>query len=291
MKIVVAAGIVFACVAPTRAELTLIAQYDWQQGAADVSGSSIQHHGVLDDGASVVDGKLVTDGWDGVDLGEMPEFDGSTKVLLRFEDVSIDELNSGASGQYSVLTGGGEYAWWVGVNYDLPPYGNKTTLVFNIGGWSRPWQGWPNYNHHVVVADDVVTHFDRIEYRYDGMAPSDERLAIRFNDGSWTTGGWSEADDFRTFMSPDYVRINDGARADWDPLDATLGPVSYYCQQIPEPAAPTLLLSAAMACAASLRWWGIRQRARHSANRQSVGRVICGRAPERPSQACLRENS
>lgn len=100
--------------ATAQAELTLFAQYDWQNGATDVSGSPIRHDGVLDTGASIVDGKLVTNDWDGVDLGYMPELDGATDVLLRFEDVTVAELpTSGTTGRYSVFAGAGYNGWWV----------------------------------------------------------------------------------------------------------------------------------------------------------------------------------
>ena len=81
--------VVLACVAPAQAELMLFAQYDWQDGAVDVSGSPIRHDGVLDPGTSIEGGKLVLDGWEGVKLGQMPELDGATEVLLRFEDVTL----------------------------------------------------------------------------------------------------------------------------------------------------------------------------------------------------------
>jgi len=209
------------------AELTLFARYDWKDGARDVSGSPIVHDGVLEGEASVSDGKLVMSDWGGVDLGVMPELDGATVVLLRFEDVTFTELPEGATGRYSVLAGAGYDSWWVGVDFDLPPYGNRTALRFNLQGW-----GMDSYDAEVVVADDLVTHFDSIEYRYDGAAAPEERIAIRWNDGDWQLRGDSRIETVDTFSSLEYVRINDGGRADWDPMEAVLGPVSFYSSQV-----------------------------------------------------------
>jgi len=116
-----------ACAVSARAELTLFAQYDWQDGATDVSGSPIRHDGVLDPGVSVADGKLIVDRYDGVDLGYMPEFDGATEALLRFEDVTFTDY----LGYYAVLTGCRD-EWWVAVDFDQYTGVERTTLVFNV---------------------------------------------------------------------------------------------------------------------------------------------------------------
>lgn len=212
-----------------RAEPTLFAEYDWQNGASDVSESAVLHDGELDSTAAVENGKLVTHDWGGVELGDLPELKGGTEVLLRFEDVTFTELPEGATSQYSVFFGAGEHVWWVGINFDLPPFGNRTSLMFNVGGWSDP-----EYEFEVVVAEDVVQHFDVIEYRFDGTAAPEARVAIRYDGGDWITGGWSNPDHFRTLPSGDRYRINDGARADWDPMHATLGVVSLYSSLVPE---------------------------------------------------------
>ena len=124
----------------------------------------------------------------GVDLEYIPELDGAKKVWMRFEDVSFTSF-PGGTGNYAVLAGGGYTQWWVGVDYDLPPYGANTSLQFNVGGWGN--DGRPFFEHAVPVASEVITHFDSIEYRFDGTASPEERLGIRFNDGPWVVGGWS----------------------------------------------------------------------------------------------------
>lgn len=93
--------VVLGCASTVRGEPMLFAKYDWQNGATDVSGSPIRHDGVLDNGASIADGKLVVRDCDGVNLGHMPELDGARQVLLRFEDVTFEE-----GCLYSVLAGG-----------------------------------------------------------------------------------------------------------------------------------------------------------------------------------------
>ena len=237
-----------ACGSPVRAELMLFARYDWQDGAKDVSGSPIRHDGVLDPGASIENGKLVVNGWAGVQIGHLPELGGATSVVLRFEDVTFTkhgEEGSGASSNFAVLTGD-NMNWWAAVRFDLPPDQGRTTLVFDLGGF--------DYGPELVavVADDVVDHFDSIEYRFDGLAPAGQRLAIRWNDGPWVIGG--EGNEALHEFPPDLdVRVNNGLSGDWNPMWGSLGPVSFYSNQVPEPAAGGLLVGAAFACPLSRR--------------------------------------
>jgi hypothetical protein len=206
---------------PTDDSLELISQYDWLDGAMDISGSPIQHDGELGPGATIIDGTLTVSGWDSVDFGPMPELSGATKVVFQFEDVSITDDHD----YYGVLLGGGYYSWWVGIATYVSSRGNlRTTLRFNIGGHSRPY-----YNFYVPLGENSVKEFDKIEYRFDGSAPSSQRLAIRYNDGEWIKGGKNYDNWFLTFpVSDDSVRLNDGARLKLEPMDATLGQVSIW---------------------------------------------------------------
>ena len=220
----------------------LFARYDWQNGAMDISDSPIRHDGVLDPNASIVDGKLVVDRWDGVYLGNLPELGGATSVLFRFEDLTFTkhtEPDTGASSNFTVLTGD-DMNWWAAVRFDLPPFGARTTLSFDLGGFiSGP-------SLDAIVAEEVVDHFDSIEYRFDGLAPAGQRLAVRWNDGPWAMGG--QSDEPLTAFPPSIgVRINNGGPADWDPMWGSLGPVSFYSSQVPEPTAGSLFLGAALA--------------------------------------------
>jgi hypothetical protein len=228
MRVCLAAIVACAWIAPAQAEVTLFAQYDWQNGATDVSGSPIRHDGVLEPGTSIVDGKLVVAGWDGVTLGQIPELDGATEALFRFEDVTFSSEPDQFTG-WGILCGSGD-DWWVAVH----SHDGGTLLEFNLGG----------YGDHdaleVIVANEAVYHFDSIEYRLDGTAPLDERFAIRFDDGPWTVGGHGQ-DLFQSIPAADRVRINNGVPADWDPMWATLGTMSFYSNQIPEPS--TLVLA------------------------------------------------
>ncbi|MBP7937827.1 MAG: VCBS repeat-containing protein [Phycisphaerae bacterium] len=218
--------LVVGSVASAQAELALFARYDWQDGAKDVSGSPYHHDGVLDPGATVSGGWLTVSSWSGVELGEMPELDSARQVLLRFEDVSFDE-----PANYGVLAGGG--LWWVAVHFRSPPHEEETDLVFNIGGWEAVVAGLGEFT---VTLPGLVPHFDSIEYRYDGTALPNQRVAIRWDGGDWVVGGWTE-DVYAMFPHGESVRINDGARADWDPMGVTLGTISFYSYQAFEPRA------------------------------------------------------
>jgi hypothetical protein len=207
----------------------LFAKYDWQDGAEDVSDSPVRHDGVLDNGITAADGKLSVHTGYGVDLGVVPELDGASEVLFRFEDVSITDLPDGASSQYSVLLGGGDSKWWVGVDIDLP--NGPTYLVLNVGGWSGP--AGLAFDYKVKVDDGVLAEFDSIEYRFNGNeVDTGKRLAIRYNDGGWIEGGWSTDDFsdpnvFRAFpTSMINLKINDGWRSDWDDWTGSVGTVS-----------------------------------------------------------------
>jgi hypothetical protein len=206
---------------PALADLALIARYDWKDGAKDVSGFPVHHDGVLE--TSVADGKLNVESWYGVEFSNLTELDGARQVLLRFEDITFTDLpTGGASSRYSCPIGGfGKNEWWVAVAYQLPPFGNRTTLKFNLGGWTPD-----RLEVEAVVADELVTHFDSIEYRFDGSAAPGERIGLRWNDGPWITAGWTEGEGLLAFPAVERVRINAGAPADWDPMNATLGPVS-----------------------------------------------------------------
>jgi hypothetical protein len=213
-------ALVALSVSPALADLTLIARYDWQDGAKDVSGFPVRHDGVLE--TSVENGKLNLVRWDGVEFSNLRELDGARQVHFRFEDVTVTLPPEGATSRYSCPIGGfGGNEWWVAVAYALPPYGSRTTLKFNLGGWS-----WDRLEVEVAVADELVTHFDSIDYRFDGSAAPGERIGFRWNDGPWITAGWAEGEGLVAFPAVDRVRINAGAPADWDPMDGTLGPVS-----------------------------------------------------------------
>ena len=196
---------------------------------------------MLDPDASIVDGKLVVNEWDGVAIGHLPELGGATSVLLRFEDVTftkhVTDPDSGATSNFTVLTGD-DMNWWAAVHFDLTPFGSRTTLSFDLDGFS-----WTGPSLDVVVAEEVVDHFDSIEYRFDGLAPDDQRLAVRWNDGPWVMGGQSD-EPLTTFPPGVHVRINNGAPADWDPMWGSLGPISFSSNQVPEPSGVLLLLLA-----------------------------------------------
>jgi len=231
--------VVGTCVtSSTEAKPSLIARYDWKNGAKDVSGSTNQHNGRLDPGAKIKNGKIICKSDYGVNLGKMEELSGATFVKIQFKSVSYSgfpERCNGSSGQYSVLFGAGYEKWWVGIDHECPddstysdedwyqPNG-RTLLVFNVGGF-----GHPDFEHKVVVANKIVTKFDSIEYRFEGARAPNKRLAIRFNGGNWVFGGWKDPDFFPSLPSSiEDARINDGARADWDPADFELGPVSIW---------------------------------------------------------------
>ena len=221
-------------VGSARAEVKLFAKYDWQDGAKDVAGAAIRHDGVLAPGASIVDGKLVVDRWDGVTLGKIPELNGAKEALFRFEDVTFDrfgDLGSQRSSSYAVFLGDG-MKWWAAAYFTFLPeseLGLKTRLVFNIGGF----RGGAVLT--AEVADEVVTHFDSIEYRLNGNAPVNERFAIRWNDGPWVVGG-TGGDWANSIPVTELVRINNGASADWDPMWGSMGTVSLSSNVVaPEP--------------------------------------------------------
>jgi hypothetical protein len=130
--------------------------------------------------------------------------------------------------------------WWAAVDFELPPYGNRTTLRFDLSGYSEG----PSLS--VVVAEEVVGHFDSIEYRFDGDAPPGQRLAIRWNDGPWIVGG-VDNDTMPAFPQSLDVRINNGGPADWDPMWGSIDPVSLYSSQIPAPGAGCLPWGLALA--------------------------------------------
>jgi len=53
-----------------------------------------------------------------VDLGLMPELNGASEVLFRFEDVALHDFpGDGVSSRYTVLLGGGEDEWWLGARH------------------------------------------------------------------------------------------------------------------------------------------------------------------------------
>lgn len=209
-------------------DLTLIAKYDWINGGEDVSESDLEHDANLGQDTSTEDGILyIHTDWAQVDLGVMPELNGATKVLFRFEDVGLEDFpGSGVTGRYTVLLGGGDDQWWVGVRHKNSDEVG-TYLAFNIGGWDDP-----NYDFEVKISDDFLTIIDSIEYRYDGTVLPGKRLAIRHNNGVWKEGGWSNYDHFENFpFSDETVRINDGARADWDDGLDSVGTVSIFASQ------------------------------------------------------------
>ena len=125
-------------------ELGLFAKYDWVNGAEDTSGSRLRHDGVLDPGITVSEGKVHLQGWDGVDLGYMPELDGAQEVLLRFEDVTLKEYPDGTIDYLAVLAGGGGRGpshWMLGMRVDDPDYVDDpwhTTLFLQVGSVNSP---------------------------------------------------------------------------------------------------------------------------------------------------------
>lgn len=236
--------------ATTRRRLTetvLIAKYDWQDGAKDVSGSPVRHDGVLDNGVTVEDGTLSVNTEYGVDLGIMPELDGALKALFKFDNVNFTDLPEHS--QYSVLLGGGYEQWWVGVRFERQrepsdglPASEPTFLIFNVGGWGARDRLNFDYDYKVKVSDERVSDFESIEYRFDGVDDTAERLAIRWNGGDWMVGGWTsedfhpetnfDPDIFRSFpTSAENLQINDMARSDWDYMTGTMGPVSLYASR------------------------------------------------------------
>jgi hypothetical protein len=245
MKTFCAIPLVLCFAAPAGADLMLFARYEWQDGAADTSGSPMRHDGVLDPMATASGGTLAVDRWDGVYLGSMPELAGATQVLLRFENVTFtkhQESDSGAVCHAAVLAGC-DMQWSAGAFFDLPPYGNRTTLTFSLVDYDK------SLGLAAVVADEIVDHFDSIEYRLDGTLPVSQRLAIRWNDGPWVIGGES-TNPLDRMPSADQVRINNGGPADEDPMWGSLGTVSFYSNQIPEPSTCALLLAGALCLAA-----------------------------------------
>lgn len=251
MRACLAVMVVSAGVASARAELALFAQYDWQDVATDVSGSPIQHDGALDFEASVVGGKLILDGDGGVQLGHVPELDGATEVLFRFEDVTFTRPFEVGYSNTASLVGDG-YGWSVDVyreNFGSPSV--QTELAFAL---REPGQ-WDGLDVH--ISDQVVNHFDSIEYRLNGTAPLSERFSIRFDDGPWVTGGVGD-DAFGAIPRAEAVRINSGIDNDGDPIYATLGTVSFYSNQIPEPTTLGLALAGLTAILAC-RWWRCRR--------------------------------
>ena len=215
-------------------ELKLFAKYEWQYEAEDTSGSPLNHDGKLDTKAVVRNGKLFVRDYGGVELDEMPELEGALKMSVRFENVTFYSPES----FYAVLAGGGHYAWWVGVDTAF----DRTALKFNIGGergWSADMPSEKEHSVRVKVADEVITHFDSIEYSFDGTADSGERIAIRFNDGNWTKKGWSNPNHFRSLPPASSIRINDSYRTDWDPFEAEIGAISFFSSKTaptPQPA-------------------------------------------------------
>ena len=179
--------------------------------------------------ASVQDGTLFFHSdWAKVDLGLMPELNGASEALFRFQDVTLQDFSGeGSTGRYTVLLGGGDDQWWMGVRHKNS--GDVGTfLAFNVGGWYGPRD---TYDFEVQVSDDFLTYIESIEYLFNGTALPDRRLAIRYNEGDWNEGGWSDPFDFQRFISDARVQINDGARADWDAGLDSVGTVSIYARQ------------------------------------------------------------
>lgn len=110
----------------------------------------------------------------GVDLGVVPELDGASKVLFRFEDITFSNLPD--HNQYSVLLVGGYHKWWVGRRtdrvYDDVDAPIASFLVFNVGGCGI--YGFC-FDCRVKVGNGVVSEFDSIEYRFDGTKSTDQR--------------------------------------------------------------------------------------------------------------------
>ena len=129
--------------------------------------------------------------------------------------------------------------WWAAVDVDLLPSGPATTISVDLGGFDD------GPAVEAVVAAEAVAHFDSIEYRFDGTAPVDQRLAVRWNDGPWVTGGEGGV-AVDVFPRSDNVRVNNGAAMDWDPMWGSFGPISFYSNQVPEPAAGSLFLVASI---------------------------------------------
>lgn len=110
----------------------------------------------------------------GVDLGVVPELDGASKVLFRFDDITFSNLPD--HNQYSVLLVGGYHKWWVGRRtdrvYDDVDAPIASFLVFNVGGCGV--DGF-YFDYRVKDGDGVVSEFDSIEYRFDGTKSTDQR--------------------------------------------------------------------------------------------------------------------
>lgn len=227
-----AAAVALFLAGSAHADLKLVAQYDWIDGAKDVSGSPIHHDGVLDPAAFTSAGKLFVHGWDGVSFGNVPEIDNATQLLFRFENVTFTQFGSSGSNpasNYPILAGDG-MQWWLAVEFTLLPQGSQQTrLAFNLGGYATC------SFFETVVANAIVDHFDSLEYRLDTTVPLDQRFAIRWNDGPWMIGGLGDPHSDRILPTTDF-RFNNGAPADWDPMWGSIGPVSIYSNAaIPEP--------------------------------------------------------
>lgn len=211
-------------------EPRLFAKYDWWQQAKDVSGVAPFYDGELEDGVTASSGTLSVFNDQGVKLGYLSELDGATIVLFKFEQVAFT-----IPWGYSVLLGGGYEQWWVGVYRDIAEWVTEpeTHLIFNIGGWG-PWNEVQEFEHRVRLDDPNKSSFDSIEYLFNGTAIPTQRLAIRYNAGEWVYGGEPRlASDFPRFPVADptrneYVKVNDGARADWDHWNGTLGTMSLW---------------------------------------------------------------
>ena len=243
------AAVLTACSVPGQAGLMLFAAYDWQDGAKDVSGSPIRHDGIVEPGASIAGGRLLLNGWDGVVLGDVLELKGAAQVLFRFEDVTFDrhgEPGAGATCHAAVLIGD-DSRWAAGLFFDLPPYGRRTQLQFWLS------DGPMTAGLAVTVADEVIDHFDSIEYRFDGSQPLGARLAVRWNEGPWMAGAEGSEELLRV-ATADNVRINNGGPADEDPMWGSIGAVWLYSNQVPEPGARCLLWSLAFAFALRCRF-------------------------------------
>lgn len=109
-----------------------------------------------------------------------------------------------------------------------------TCLVFNVGGWGDNTDGF-DFDYRLKVSDKRVKSFKKIEYKFNGSKPADERLAIRYDGGKWIKGGWNAQDAPSGFFSrfptsDETIKINGGSRADWDHMNGSLGTVSLYAK-------------------------------------------------------------
>jgi hypothetical protein len=140
----------------------------------------------------------------GVDLGVVPELDGASKVLFRFDDITFSNLPD--HNQYSVLLVGGYHKWWVGRRtdrvYDDVDAPIASFLVFNVGGCGI-------YGFVSIAESKLVTESCQSLTVSNIVSTEQSPLinaAMRHDGSSWVEGGW---ESHKTFSEPSPCLWND----------------------------------------------------------------------------------